>query len=184
MYTSNLEQYEIYVGMKELIDISDDTLSIVLGDSIAEKDKDAILKILFIGLSFGDDIVTSFENRIAYYTNLVEQVGNLLGVSYTDEEKLIYALYVSPRVIINDLDNLDYYRNILGIYESTIKIETSYDSIWYARENVKYKLLDLYAWWPNQEHYEEMKKLLEDLKSTKTEFEEMKEKLMKYVVRN
>lgn len=177
---SNLEQYEVYVGMNELTDISDDTIKEVLdGDT----DKDAILRVLFIGLSCGDNVANSFEDGISYYKKLVDQIGAILGISYTDEEKLIYALYVSPRVMILDLDNLDYYRDILNIYENAIKIETSDDSVWYARENVKYKLLDLYAWWPNQEYYEKMKAMLTELKSTKTKFDEVKEKLDKYTYR-
>lgn len=163
------EIYEIRVGMQDLTPIDDDTIRTILDDY---EEKDSIIRIFAIG-NFPFSSSFSLEEKLDYYKSLADQIGNILGVTYTEEEKIIYSLYSISRYIYdaNVPGQLDKAKQVISLYEDAIQIEIDSDVAWFARQCVKYKLLDLYASWPTDKMYNKMKTLMSELKAEKLKYD-------------
>ena len=173
----NFELYEISVALTEIEPIDENTLRSVLDGCSG---KDAIFKILFCGVyPFNPNY--KFDDGIEYYKELVGIVGGILGIDYTEKEKLILALYTMPRFNF-DLHDKESATHTISVYESVCGYDDKDvldDCIWWARECARYKLLDLYAGWVNDNvTYDNMKMLLTNLKQTKDRYMEIGDNLV------
>lgn len=68
-------------------------------------------------------------------------------------------------------DQLDKAKQVISLYEDAIQVEVDSDVTWFARQCVKYKLLDLYASWPTDKMYHKMKCLMSELKAEKLKYD-------------
>lgn len=163
------EIYEVRVGMQELTPIDDYAIKTILE---SYKDRDSIIRIFAIG-NFPFASSFPLKDKLNYNKSLADQVGKILGVTYTEEEKIIYSLYSMSRYIYdaNIPGQLDKAKQVISLYEDAIQAEVDSDVAWFARQCVKYKLLDLYASWPTDKMYHKMKRLMSELKAEKLKYD-------------
>ena len=173
-----LDKYTFRTNFSEGWDIPID----VMEKTIASIPADLCLLSVVTRYYFKDYISMPYDEKYNYLKKIIAQLRTLVDYEYTDDDAEIYALYATDLAYINErLDICEKYENIFSLTPSNNNENTLY-----AYYCVKYKLLDIYMriYPTHPEYYEKMKILLEELKSSKVEFQILRDKCLKAIELN
>lgn len=159
-----------YCEFKMNIYNSDNVSDDVLKDLIVGYDKDDVMFAIFFRYRYQLNPEQTPENY-DYFVNLINNVARVSGFDFSEDELKIYRMFAIPVNYKNVLDE-DILSELISKYEEVDALKVSNDSLLYAQECVRYKLLQSYAD-DLTKYYDKMKDLLARLKSNKAKYEEL-----------
>lgn len=167
---TNLQIYELKMNIYELAENSD---MLILAAIDIYKPENAILGIF---LNYGVYVNKNlpYSLRYNYFLSLAEQIRDVSGYPYTDEDLQIYAHYVTNP----QWDKID--RNeLISLLAPVIKMNWSSENELYALTEIKYKLLHLYSMQlTDGQKYKEMKALFTELQENKEEYTNLQSRVL------
>ena len=104
----------------------------------------------------------------SYYKDIIISMCNIVGKNCTDSVLDILAAYIFPTRVVSSDDVED----VLRLLESVIDIEIdSDDELWYIRETVRYKLLNMYTRYGAVDNIDKIRELMSVVKSNKEKYD-------------
>lgn len=149
----------------------------LIKDLIEEYHPEDAIMVVFSKYGFVFNDRATYTDSFNYFYDLASQIKKISGFEYSEDDLVIYALYVTPLSPL-DYHSRDMILEVIKQLERVFGLHPSGDNEKFASEAVKYKLLHLYSEQINNGKYEDMKALLKSLNETKDEYEKSKNKII------
>lgn len=163
---NTLSYCEFKMDVYNFDNVSDD----VIKNLITGCDKDNAMFAILFKCKYQLNPEQSTEN-VDYFVNLVNNVARVSGFDYSDDELKIYRMFAIPVNYKNVLSE-DMLTELINNYEEVDLLKVSNDSLLYAQEYVRYKLLQTYVD-DLTKYYDKMKNLLARLKNNQEKYKEL-----------
>ena len=167
---TDLQVYQLRMNIFELADNSD----ILILDAIDLYGAENAILGIFLNYGIYANRELPYTLRLNYFLNLAEQIRDLSGHPYTDDDLYLYACYV----VAPQWDKID--RNeVINILIPATKMSWSSENELYVLTVVKYKLLHLYSMQlTDGQRYAEMKELFSELQENREEYENLQQRVL------